>query len=403
MTTFKYQVVSHDGAKATGVIEAYDQMDAVTKIKQTYPVITKIEEVKEGDGILNIEIGGNKVDTKAFNLMCSQFAIILDAGIPIGRTVKLIGQKMSDKKLKKLLNQVSEDVEGGRSLAAAFEAHGARFLPLTFIETIRAGEESGNLAGAFRTVYEHYDKQAKIAKKVRNALIYPVFVLVIAIAVVIVLMVKVVPTFTSIFDSYGSEIPAITQLLIDISNFFSAAWWIILLVVVVLVIAYKIYQSTDEGRMNVDKYKLKIPVLGNINALTAASEFANNMCTLVGSGLPLTRAIRVTSRVMSNYFLSTKIGDMTGRIESGKSLGEALRESEAMPDIMVDMTSVGEETGELEKTLHTVAGYYDAELDAATTAALAKLEPTILVFLAVVAGFIVIAIYVAMFEMYAAM
>ena len=403
MATFKYQAVSKAGAKVNGVIDAYDRFDAATKIRQTYPVIQKLEEVTEKEGFLNKEIGGNHVNTKAFILMCSQFSIILKSGIPIGRTVRLIADKMTDKKLKKLLTEVSEDIEAGRGLASSFESHGEGYLPVTFIETIRAGEQSGNLAGAFETEYRHFDKQAKIAGKVRNAMIYPAFVLVIAVVVVIVLMVKVVPTFTSIFDSYDAEIPAITQLLIDISNFFAKAWWILLIIAVMLVLAYNLYKKTEEGKINTAKLQLKLPVLGNINELTAASEFANNMCTLVGSGLSITRAIRVTGRVMSNYFLSTKITNMTGRIEEGGTLGDALRESEAMPDILVDMTSVGEETGELEQTLNSVAAYYDAELDAATQAALNKLEPAVLVFMAVVAGFIVIAIYVAMFEMYSVM
>ena len=402
MATFKYTAISKNGSNVSGVIEGYDKMDAVRKIKMTYPIISKIDEVKEGadGGILSMEIGGNKLNAKAFTLMCSQFAIILRSGIPLGRTVKLIADKMTDKKLKKVLNQVSDDVEAGRSLTASFEAHGEGYFPLMFIETVRAGEESGNLPRAFETVYQHFDKQAKIKGKVKSALTYPIFVLVIAVVVVIVLMVKVVPTFTSIFDSYDAEIPGVTKALIAISDFFSASWWILLIIVVVLVIAYKIYSGTEQGRINVAKAKLKIPVLGNINILTAASEFANNMCTLVGSGLSITRAVRITSRVMSNYFIGTEVGKITGRIEEGHSLGDSLREADVLPDILVDMTAVGEETGELEDTLNTVAGYYDAELDMATKAALDKLEPAVLVFMAVVAGFIVIAIYVAMFEMY---
>ncbi len=401
MAKFKYSAVSKNGANVSGVIDAYDELEAVSKIKETCSVITKIQEIGEkSEGLLNMELDANKMNQKAFTLMCSQFAIILKSGVPVGRTVQLIAQKTTDKKLKKLLESVAGDVEGGRSLSASFEAHGSKFLPVTFIETIRAGEESGNLDKAFETMYKHFDKQVKIKTKVKQALAYPIFVIIIAIIVVIVLMVKVVPTFTSIFDAYGSEIPGITRALIGISNFFQHAWWIILLVIVVLIVAYKIYENTESGRINCAKLKLKLPILGNIHLLTAASEFANTMTTLIGAGLPITRSLKITSKVISNYYIANKIGQMTGRIEEGKSLGDSLREAAVLPDILVDMTAVGEETGELEETLNTVAGYYDSELDAATQAALSKLEPAVLIFIALIAGFIVIAIYVAMFEMY---
>lgn len=404
MATFKYSAISKSGTTVSGVIEAYNELEAVAQIKETCNVVLKIEEFDEDKtGILNMELDANKLNAKAFTLMCSQFAIILKSGISVGRAVQLIGQKTTDKKLKRLLREVGTDVEGGRSLAASFEAHGEKFLPVTFIETVRAGEESGDLGNAFETVYQHFDKQVKVKAKVRQALIYPIFVIIIAIIVVIVLMVKVVPTFTSIFDSYGAEIPGITRALIDISNFFSQAWWIILLVIVVLIVVYKIYSNTEEGRLRTAQWKLKLPVLGNINVLTAASEFANTMSTLIGAGLPITRCVRITSRVISNYFISNEVGKVTGKLEEGKNLGDSLREANVLPDILVDMTAVGEETGELEQTMNTAAGYYDGELDVATQKALAKLEPAVLIFIGAVAGFIVIAIYVAMFEMYGAM
>jgi type IV pilus assembly protein PilC len=302
-----------------------------------------------------------------------------------------------------MLVQVAEDVEAGRSISASFAERGEKLLPPTFVETIAAGEQSGNLDKAFETVYEHFDKQAKMAAKVKSALAYPIFVLCIAVGVVAVLMIKVVPTFTAIFDEQGSELPMITQLLIAISNFFIKYWMILLAIVAAFVIVYKVYGNTEDGRMNLAKWSLKIPVLGNIQELNAASEFANTLTTMLASGLPLTRAITITAKTMSNYFMSTEVGKLAVKIEEGRALGASMREANFMPDILVDMVSVGEETGELEKTLHTVAGYYDAELDMAIASALAKLEPALLVGLAGIAGFIVAAIYMAMFGMYAIM
>ena len=403
METYKYQAVSDNGQKVNGVMEAFNEMDAIDRIKRLHPIITKITPVKEEGGLLNMEIGGNKLNSKAFIVMCSQFSIILNAGIPIARTVHLIAEKTTDKPLKKMLLKVAEDVEGGRSIAASFAERGEKLLPATFVETIAAGEQSGNLDKAFQTVHEHFDKQAKMAAKVRGALAYPVFVLVIAVAVVVVLMVKVVPTFLAIFDSYNAELPLPTRILIAISNFFVKYWMVMLAIIAVVGITYKVYGNTEEGRMNLAKWSLKVPVLGNIQILNAASEFANTLTTMLSSGLPLTRAINITAKTMSNYFMSTEVGKLAVKLEEGHGLGASMREANFMPDILVDMVSVGEETGEMEKTLHTIAGYYDAELDMAIASALAKLEPTLLVGLAGIAGFIVVAIYMAMFGMYAAM
>ena len=386
------------------MVEGFDELDAVDRIKQTCSIVLKLKEINpDKPGLLNMEIGGSKLNSKAFTVMCSQFSIILRAGIPIARTVHLIADKTTNKPLKKILMKTAEDVEAGRSLAASFAEHGDRLFPTTFIETIRAGEESGNLDRSFETMYRHYDKQTKMRGKVRGAMAYPMFVLVIAVAVVVVLMVKVVPTFTSIFESYGSELPAITRLLIGISNFFRKYTIWMAAVFALLYIVYKLYGNTEKGRLNLARIQLRLPVLGNIARLNGASQFANTMTTMLASGLPMTKAISITAGVLDNYYVGTEIGKLTGRLEEGHALGASMRESGCMPDILVDMVAVGEETGEMEKTLDTIALYYDAELEMAIAAALAKLEPTILIFLAGIAGFIVIAIYMSIFQMYAIM
>ena len=404
MATYKYTAISKDGVKVSGVVEGFNEFDAVDRIKQDCDIVLKLTEVEEKKpGLLSMEIGGNRLNAKAFSLMCAQFSIILQSGIPIGRTVRLIGDKMTDKKLKGILKKVAEDVEAGRSVAASFQERGGKLLPAVFIETIRAGEESGNLSKAFETMYQHYDKQVKMRAKVRNALIYPVFVLALAVVVVIVLMVKVVPTFMDIFASYDAELPLITQSLILISNFFRKYIFLIIVVFAAIALIFKLYANTEKGRMNVAKLALKIPVLGNVSLLSAASEFAANLTTLIGAGLQLTRAVSITARVINNYYISQCVGKMTSRLEEGNTLGECMREADCLPDILVDMTAVGEETGELESTLHTVSGYYESELDMAVQDVLKKLEPTLLIGMAVIAGYIVLAVYIAMFQMYSVM
>lgn len=406
MQNYKYQGISKSGVKVNGVVEAFNEMDAIDRIKQTCNVVLNVQEIdekKKGSNILAMEIGGKKLNNKAFTMMCSQFSIILHAGVSIVRTVNLIANKITDKPLKKMLLEVADDVGGGRSLTAAFEERGEGLLPILFIETIRAGELSGNIDVAFKSMADHYDKQAKIKGKVKGALIYPIFVLIIAVVVVWVLMVKVVPTFTAIFDSYGADLPLITKMLIAISNFFRD-WGLILIGVIILfVVCLRIYSNTDEGKIKCSKLSLKMPVAGNIGILNASSQFANNMATLIRSGLTITKALRVTSKVMTNHYIAEEIGKMAGKLEEGHSLGDCLHEKPLLPEILVDMISVGEETGELDETLDTVALYYDTELELAIQQTLAKLEPTLLVCVAGIAGFIVVAIYITMFQMYGVM
>lgn len=401
MPQYKYTAISKNGVRVTGVTNAFNELDAMDRVKQECPILVSLRPVDEEKmGILNMEIGGNKLNAKAFSIMCSQFSIILSAGLPVARTCALIADKTSDKKLKKMLHQVSDDVESGRTVAASFAERGGNFLPVTFVETIRAGEESGNLDRAFESMYQHYDKQLKMARKVKSALSYPLFVVAIAVVVVIVMMIKVIPTFVKVFEDYDSDLPFLTKALINTSLFFQNHIILMLLVIVALILGVKLYGNTEEGRLRFAKLQLGLPVLGEIAMLNAASQLANTMATMLGAGLSITRSITITARVLDNYYLSQELGKLTGLIEEGRNLGECFKAVEGFPDILKDMVGVGEETGELESTLHTIAGFYDAELEMAIDSAMKKLEPTLLCFIAVIAGFVVFALYGSMFSMY---
>ena len=404
IVTYKYTAISKNREKVNGVVEGFNELDAVERIKESCDVVLKITPAEaEKKNILTMDLGGNKLDDKAFTVMCSQFAIILRSGIPVARATQLIADKTTDKKLKRILKQVADDVESGRSLSASFEERGGNLFPPTFIETLRAGEESGSIDRSFESMHASYDKANKMRGKVRGALAYPIFVLVIAVAVVIVLMVKVVPTFTRMFEEMGAQLPLPTRMLIGISHFFQKAWPFLLIAAIVIFVFCKLYGNTETGRTNFAKLARKVPVLGEINVLNSASQFANTMASMLAAGLPIVKSVSITAKVIDNYFVSQEIGKLSGKLEEGRSLGATMRECGVMPDILTDMVAVGEETGEMEQTMRTIGGYYDSELLQATESALKKLEPTLLVGLAVIAGFIVIAIYLAMFSMYGSM
>ncbi|MBE7008284.1 MAG: type II secretion system F family protein, partial [Ruminococcaceae bacterium] len=395
---------SRDGAKVSGLIEGYDELDAAARIKENCDVILKLSPVQEKKlDFLHGDLFANRLDGRAFTVMCSQFAIILDSGIPIARAVKLVAEKTDDKPLRRVMEKVAVDVEGGRSLSASFADHGEKLLPITFIETLRAGEATGNLARSFQTMQAHFEKQTATRTKVKSALSYPMFVLVTACVVVAFLMGSVVPKFTSIFAEMGADLPTITKVLIAISDFFQHYSLILLAVIAAIVLAFKVYGSRETGRVKLAKAALKVPVLGKIRELTAASQFANSMAAMMTAGLTMDRAVSITAKTIDNYYLREQTDALSKQLESGRTLGASMRDMTDYPDILVDMTGVGENSGEMEKTMSTVARYYDSELEEAIRAALAKLEPTLLIFIAVFAGFIVIAIYMAIFSMYGAM
>ncbi len=406
MQMYKYLASSADGQPVEGMVEALNVTEATAKIRAQYDIVLSVKESglpKEMPSFLTMEIGGQKLDSKAFTLMCSQFATILSAGIPIARAVKLIADKTTDKVLKRILEKVHEDVEAGRTLSKAFETHGGEILPPTFVETLAAGEESGSMADSFESIYKHFDKQTKMAGKVRSAMAYPVFVMVVAVVVVIVLMIKVVPAFTAVFDSYGAELPLITRMLIWISDFVRNTVVYFVALVALLIVAFIMVKRDPRGAMALAKVELALPIFGNIATLNAASLFANTMATMIGSGLPMTKSVAVTAKVMSNEYIKQQVNGMVSRIEEGHTVMDAMKEADCLPDILIDMVGVGEETGEMKHTLDVISLYYDNELESAISRAVAALEPALLVFIAGVAGFIVIAIYVSMFQMYAIM
>ena len=385
-------------------MEAYNEIDAVERIKRTCDVVLKVTATgSDKKSVLDIQIGKKKLNTKAFTLMCSQFAIILDAGLPIGRTVRLITDKTSDKTLKDILRQVGDDVEAGRSLSASFAERGGGIFPSTFVETIHAGEETGSIAKSFNTMHEHFDKVLKLKKRIKGAMAYPAFVLTIAVIVVIILMIKVVPAFMESFADLGAEMPALTKALIAVSNFFQNYTLLMAVIIVLIYFAFRIYNSTEKGHLKVAEMTRDMPLAGEVSRLTSASEFAGSMSTMLGAGLPMIRALSITARTLSNYYVQQQLLNVAKRVEEGRPVGNSLKEANCMPDILVDMVTVGEASGEMEDTLKTIGAYYDVELDSAISAVMAKLEPAIMVGLAGIVGFIVIAIYGAMFDIYGAM
>ena len=398
MPKFKYVGQTLDGEKRSGAVEAFDEYAAVTQVKEHCPVILKITPVKAVDDSSGVMFSVH-IKEKDLSVLCSQFAIILSAGMPVVRAVELIGEQTTDQNLKRLLSKTTEDVAAGFTLAHSFQTRGS-FLPTTFIEAVRSGEESGTLSEAFRRLQAYYDKSDKLKTKVRAATTYPMFTVIVAIAVVGIIMVKAVPVFLSSFQSMDMELPTPTKVLIAASNFCTHFWPLLLAIPALLVIGWKVYGRSEQGGLRENWMKLRIPILGKMALMRGASQMSSTLAMLLSAGVPVIRAVQVTSRVLDNRYLGHQLEEQAAKLEEGRTLTSCLRTCSELPDLLVEMVNVGEETGTLESTLEVVTQYYDNETEMRAQKAVTLLEPIVICILAVVVMGILMAVYLPMFTMY---
>lgn len=398
MKAFKYKARAQYGALVDGVVEANNREEAIAQLKADGLIVSSIEE-SGGAKDINLRLGGRKAKAKSLAVMCQQFSIIVKAGIPIVHALRLVSAQTTDKTLKRILSDVSDDVAAGYPLADSFEKHG-KALPDTFIETIRAGEASGNLDVCFDRLASYYERMGQARSKVMNAMIYPIIVLLVAVVVIVILMVFAIPTFKSTFESMGQELPALTQGIIAISDAMINYWMVILAVIVIFVVAWKVAKSRSERfRMWAARMATKIPVIGKINYNSATSQYAGTMSVMMQAGLAVTQAVEVTAKSITNYYMGSALASTQAELEAGKPLGESLKKTGAYPDLVVEMTTVGETTGALESTLDVMSQYYDNEVNNATTRALSMMEPLTIVFLGGIVAVIMLAIYIPMFTL----
>jgi len=396
MANFKYKALSLTGEEVSGLVEGISQMDAVARIKQSCPVIIEIKEVKDAE---SIQLTTKKISVQTLSLMCDRFAIILGVGLPIVRAVDMLADQMEDKYVKGILTDIAKDVSMGRSLYASFAARGKVF-PVTFLESIRSGEESGELVLVFARLKEYYERTNKTKQKVTSSLMYPMFTMVVAVIVVIIVMVVGVPIFSESFAANGMELPGITKLVINVSNFFINYGIFLGIALVIGGFAFNAYARTDTGAEAISIVLLALPIVGKIVQLSAASQFAHTMSMMLTSGMPILRCLETAGKSVSNFVMRRDILEASVGVEEGKALGTCLRQSKYLPAMLIEMTAMGETTGTMESTLEAVGRYYDNEVEISTAKATSLLEPAIICMLAVVVVIILFSVYLPMFSMY---
>jgi len=398
MTTYKYQGLSASGAEVSGVIRATSEQEAVARLRENCAVITKIEELKENDDKKKRR-GKLKVSEKELAIMCSQMSIILRAGIPVVRCMEMVAEQAETEELKEALQDIAADIDSGVSMSMAFMAH-IPTLPVTFTETIRAGESSGMLELCFSRLYSYYDRSYKAKGKVKSALAYPAIVIVVAIAVFFVIMLKAVPMFKDTFADLGVELPGITLALIGFSNFMIKYWWLILLLIAAAAFGFIAYKRTENGRLKVAEWMLLKMPFHNILWMNASAMFASSMSTMLSSGMSILDALEVTAGVSGNYMFAQSVLKVREEVERGSTIVRSMREKKAFPKLLTEMTGVGEDSGSLAETLDVVADYFNNEVTLTTDKLISMMEPAITIALAVIVVILLLAVYLPMFTMY---
>ncbi len=398
MAEFQYKMIGPDGKQKKGHMTAKSKEAAVAALKAEKNVVTSIQEVNGLKKGMNLSFG-KKVGYRDFSIFCHQFVSIVGAGVTIVDAFSMLADQTENKALQNSIRAVHSDISKGDTLAVSMRRQGGVF-PMMLCNMVEAGEASGSLDKSFERMAIQFEKDAQLQSAVKKALIYPIVLIVVMIGVVFAMMTFVIPSFMGMFEDIGGELPAVTLALISISDFFVAYWWAILLGAALLFVGYKVFYSTPSGQSIVDKLKLKIPALGPVQTKSACARLGRTLCTLLGAGVPMIDALDITARSMDNVHYKNAMKEAKDQVTRGVTLSRPLKTCGLFPPMVIHMVSIGEETGNIESMLENVAKYYEEDVQAATESMMALMEPAIIIVMAGVVGFLVIAMLSPMFSLY---
>ena len=372
---------------------------ALLRDRRIRPLPNRIKEKGKGlDKEISIPGFGDKVSTKDLSLWTRQLATMIDAGLPIVQCLDILGQQSESKLLRRTIGKIRQDVEGGCTLADALRKH-PKIFDDVYVNMVEAGEAGGILNTILNRIALFMEKANKLKKKVKGAMIYPCAIVGVAVIVVAVLMIFVIPVFAELYGSMGKALPAPTQICINISNWFVAYWYLLVIGAVAVVTSISFYYKTPQGRMNIDRLLLRLPIMGDLLRKVAVARFSQNMALLLSSGVPILDGLAITARTAGNKVVEKAIMESRISISEGRTVADPLRESKIFPPMVCQMVAVGESTGGLDTMLKKVAELYEEEVDDAVTNLTAMMEPMIMVVLGVVLGGLVIAMYLPIFQM----
>jgi len=385
------------GATASGTLEASTRMDVYRLLRERdyYPI--KVEKVLQVKDIKDLSLR-TKIASKDIAVLCKQFSTMLEAGIPIVRCLDILSKQLSNRVLRRLFTEMYAEVRTGRTLTEAL-ARRSQYFPSLFISMIEAGETSGTLDVVLNNLAQHYEKDYKLRQKVKNAMTYPVIVLIVAVAVVYFLLTVVVPTFISIFNRGDMALPLPTRMLLSLSKFATRYGMIVLLCIVLMVFILYIVLSRGKGRLKWHEFLLKMPVMGTVITYMISSRFSATLGILLRTGIPLVQALDIVKKVVGNEVAQKGLQQVQDMARMGGGISTPLEQLKLFPPMLIQMLKIGEESGTLDEMLLKTAEFYEGELEASLVRLTTLLEPTLIVLLGGVVAFIVLSIALPMFEM----
>lgn len=401
MPVYVWVAETKKGRKIKGELEAADERIAMGQLKRRNLQIKKIKP-KPKDLFENVSFLQPKVSSKDIVVFTRQFSTMIDAGLPLVQGLTILAEQSENKTFKGILKQITKDVEGGSTLAEAMKKHPKVFDDL-FVNLVAAGEVGGILDTILRRLADYIEKAQKLKTRIKGAMTYPAVVVAVAIIVIAVILVFVIPVFEEMFSGFGSALPVPTQLVVNMSRFAKSNIIYIIIGLIALGFAFKQYRSSKQGRKTTDDLALKLPIFGPLLKKVAVARFTRTLGTMIGSGVPILDALDVVAKTAGNVILEEIIYDVRGSIAEGQTIAEPLSETDIFPGMVIQMISVGEATGALDTMLSKIADFYEDEVDAAVDALTSMLEPMLMLFLGTTIGGLVIAMYLPIFKMAAAM
>ena len=404
MATFTYVGKTKQGAVRKGDLTAKTREEAAEQLRRQNVIVSSLLEVKAPEGILQrLSLGGG-VGDKEIAVFTRQFATMIHAGLPLVQCLEILSTQTENKIFAKAIAEIKFDVEAGSTFADALKKHPKIFDEL-YVNLVHAGEVGGLLDTILGRLAKHIEKAMKLKSQIKSAMVYPSAIMGVAVIVISVLMIFVIPIFARMFlEMSGGKVglPFATQLVIDVSNFMKSNILFLIMGAAALVYAIKRYYATPKGRLVMDRMFLKLPVMGDLIRKAAVAKFTRTLGTLITSGVPILEGLTITSKTAGNKVVEGAILMARQSISEGKTVAEPLAKSGVFPSMVTHMISVGEATGALDAMLGKIADFYDEEVDASVAALTALLEPMMMVFLGTIIGFIVIAMYLPIFKMAAA-
>ena len=396
MPVYVYRGTNRAGGAVSGEQTANNKAELINLLRRQQIKVSKLSEKGKEFNLPTFKAGVNAKDLAVFT---RQFSVMIDAGLPLVQCLEILAGQQENKTFETVLTNTRASVEGGSTLSAAMRQHDKVFDPL-YVNLVEAGEAGGILDTILQRLANYIEKNVKLKRAVKSALVYPVAVLLVAGGVITLLLWKVVPIFATLFLGLGVDLPLPTRIVIALSNFIGSIFGLMIVVLFVgAAIALNLWHRTENGRYILDGVLLKLPLVGLLLRKIAVARFTRTLGTLISSGVPILEGLDITARTAGNAVIEKALGQVRRALEQGKNLADPLKETNVFPGMVTQMIGVGEQTGAMDAMLQKIADFYEEEVDAAVKDLLAALEPAMIVFLGVVVGGIVISMYLPLFSL----